>query len=88
MNSSAKQLPGWARVCTGDRFSLYSRQTAYNGTMRKTYPKRRADLMRRIAALHAKVTSGRYGRPAEPKSVEREELKRQIAALTQQMMAL
>jgi len=56
--------------------------------MRKTYPTRRGDLMRRIAALHAKVASvSRHGSTAEPKAAERQELKRQIAALTQKMMA-
>ena len=95
----------WARVGFGWRgFFLASpvrvdgppgvRQTAYNGTMKKAYPMRKAyrahrgDLMRRIAALHAKAAlAGRDGKPTDLGVAERAELKRQIAALTQQMMA-
>ena len=84
----------WASL-DGRKFSANScsapvRQTAYDGTMSKsrTYSKHRGDMMRRTAALHAKVAgAGRYGQRTEPNAAERAELKRQIAALTQQMMA-
>ena len=43
---------------------------------------------RRIAALHIRFDSlGRSGKSTEQNVAEREELKRQIAALTKQMMA-
>jgi hypothetical protein len=43
--------------------------------------------MRRIAAMYAKMDSGgRLGRPVEQRVAERDELKRQIAALQKQMM--
>jgi hypothetical protein len=56
--------------------------------MTKTSSTTRGDLMRRIAALYAKTASaGRDSKPGQPGLAEREELKRQIAALTQQLMA-
>ena len=61
---------------------------------RKAYPARRGDVMRRIAALHAKLDLANRpgnGSPtqqgAAKREKEREELNRQIAALTQKMMA-
>ena len=60
----------------------------------KTSSSRRGDIMRRIAALHAKLDlASRPGKGsptrqgAAKREDEREELKRQIAALTQKMMA-
>jgi hypothetical protein len=45
--------------------------------------------MRRIAALHVRLDSAnRTARPTEQTMAEREELKRQIAALTEQLMAI
>jgi hypothetical protein len=55
--------------------------------MSKHSPTHRGDLMRRIAAMYAKMDSGgRRGRPVEQRVAEREELKKQIAALQKQMM--
>lgn len=59
----------------------------YNEPMSKHSPTYRGDIMRRIAAMYAKMDSGgRLGRPVEQRVAEREELKRQIAALQKQMM--
>ena len=59
----------------------------YNEPMSKHSPTHRGDLMRRIAAMYAKMDSGgRRGRPVEQRVAEREELKKQIAALHKQMM--
>jgi hypothetical protein len=57
------------------------------GRMSKNSRTHRGDLMRRIAAMYAKMDSGgRRARPVEQRVAEREELKRQIAALQKQVM--
>jgi hypothetical protein len=59
-----------------------------NSPMSENSLTHRGDLMRRIAALHVRVDLlGHDGKSIDRKSAEREELKRQIAALTKQMMA-
>lgn len=45
--------------------------------------------MRRIAALHAKIAAAtRDSKPTPQNLAKREQMKRQIAELTEQMMAL
>ncbi len=47
----------------------------------------RGDLMRRIAALYARIAlRGRTGTSGEQVVAEREQIEREIAALTKQMM--
>jgi hypothetical protein len=57
--------------------------------MSKTSRTTRGDLMRRIAAIYAKLgTPGRGRVTPQERLEEREELKKQIEDLTRQMMAL
>ena len=61
----------------------------YTRRMSKTSRTSRGDIMRRIAALHAKVAdSGRESRRGKQSVEDRAELKKQIAALEKQMMAM
>jgi len=61
----------------------------YNRWMRKTSRTYRGDMMRQIAALHAKIAvSDRERRGTKLGIAERVELKRQIQALEKKLMEL